>query len=75
MLGQGEPLGTWSCVSVGRDEDGTSGFDVFQFRDRENVCGKKKGGEVVRARFIPGNALAFSSATLHARGALSGRGG
>jgi len=41
VLGQGESLGTRSCVSVG-NEGRTSGFDVFEFRDREDVCGGKK---------------------------------
>lgn len=40
VLGQGEPLGARGCVSIG-NEDRTSGFDVFEFGDRENVCGKK----------------------------------
>lgn len=57
MLGQGEPLGTRSCVSV-RNEGRTSGFDVFEFGNREDVCGgNKKVGKIVRARFTSGNAL------------------
>lgn len=41
VLGQGEPLGTRGCVSV-RDEGRASSFDVFEFGDRENVCGGKR---------------------------------
>lgn len=41
VLGQGEPLGTRGCVSVG-DEGRTSGFDVFEFGNRESVCGGKR---------------------------------
>lgn len=41
VLGQGESLRTRGCVSV-RYEGRASGFDVFEFRDREDVCGRKR---------------------------------
>lgn len=44
VLGQGEPLGTRGCVSVG-NEGRTSGFDVFEFGDRDDVCGEGKKGK------------------------------
>lgn len=56
VLGQGEPLGTRGCVSVG-DEGRTSGFDVFEFGDRENVYGGKRKERSLKTRFISGNAL------------------
>lgn len=55
MLGQGESLGTRGCVSVG-NEGRTSGFDSFEFGDREDICGERKVRKIVRARFISGNA-------------------
>lgn len=55
MLGQGESLGTRGCVSVG-NEGRASGFDIFEFGDREDICGERKVRKIVRARFISGNA-------------------
>lgn len=40
VLGQGEPLRTRSCVSVG-NEGRTSSFDGFEFGNREDIWGKK----------------------------------
>lgn len=41
MLSQGEPLRTWSCVSV-RNEGRASSFGIFELWDRDSVCGEQR---------------------------------
>lgn len=68
VLGQGEPLGTRSCVTVG-NEGRASGLDVFEFGDREDVCGeeKRQGRSLELVSFLGAHSSPSSAA-------LSGKG-